>query len=198
MMTKKTPEELALEAYLAGLTEKKARISDNRLIATNNRSEEWHSKTAERNRKNATNDEIRKKIGDAHRGKKVSQETSQKRIKTLKENGNNHAWNKGIPWSEEVKEKLSKANTGKKIKEETKIKLQTSSALCKPFVTPLGIFWTKSKAAEYYLENKLTANTTKGSTNVWLSRQLVKFPKEFYYISKEEYIMLTGKDPLNE
>jgi len=34
-MTKKTKEELALEAYLAGITEKKARVSDKLLIAHN-------------------------------------------------------------------------------------------------------------------------------------------------------------------
>jgi hypothetical protein len=32
-MTDKTPEELALEAYMAGLNEKKLKASDNRIIA---------------------------------------------------------------------------------------------------------------------------------------------------------------------
>ena len=208
-MTKKTPEELALEAYLAGLTGKKASVSDNRLIATNNRSDEWHKKTAERNRRNATNVEINKKIGDAHRGKKVSKESIEKRINTWRKNGNKAfggkgstgypAWNKGKELSEEHKKNLSDSNKGKKKKDSIKSRLQITGAKCKAVSIPEGIFWSRTLAAKYIFNNNLTNLKTWQSVGVWLSRKLNNHSDTDYkFISQEEYIMLTGEDPFNE
>jgi hypothetical protein len=47
---KKTPEELALDAYMAGLNEKKLNVSDNKLIAARQRSAdpEWHKANSKR------------------------------------------------------------------------------------------------------------------------------------------------------
>lgn len=151
-MTKKTKEELALEAYLAGLNDKKLKTSDNRLIATNNRSEDWHKKTAERNRKNATNEEINKKIKNKNKGKRYTFLTAESIEKLAKK-----AW--------------------------------------QPIVTPEDIFPCKKHADEYYFNNKLTNCNTFGSVQAWVTRSLKNLPNQFYYISREEYIKLTGKDP---
>lgn len=59
----------------------------------------------------------------------------------------------------------------------------------KPIVTPEGIFAGLSLAAKRYNEIK-----NQCSTQNWLMNQIKKDPTNFYYITKEEYIMLTGKE----
>lgn len=59
----------------------------------------------------------------------------------------------------------------------------------KPIITPVGVFAAAADAAREY--NKIR-NFNNGKT--WIANQLKKNPTEFYYISKEEYIMLTGKE----
>jgi len=59
----------------------------------------------------------------------------------------------------------------------------------KPIITPIGIFVSKSQAGLAYCEFHGNRNGDK-----FVSNKLKDQPKEYYYISKEEYIMLTGKD----
>ena len=54
----------------------------------------------------------------------------------------------------------------------------------KPIVTPDGIFIDQEKAALFY-----------NRTEALIAHRRKKYPKEYYYITREEYIMLTGKDP---
>ena len=58
----------------------------------------------------------------------------------------------------------------------------------RPIVTPLGIFASRKLASEAYLASgKLNAMK-------WIEKWLKTDSTNFYYISKEEYIMLTGKE----
>jgi hypothetical protein len=59
----------------------------------------------------------------------------------------------------------------------------------KPIFTPEGIFAGLNLAAKRYNEIK-----NQKSTQNWLMNQIKNDPTNFYYISKEEYIMLTGKE----
>jgi hypothetical protein len=145
-----------LDEILKGLmTDKNMAKSDKRILATNNRSEDWYRTTAERNRKNADNKEIIDKIINKNKGKRYT-----------------FLNDKSI-------EKLAKAGW-------------------QPIVTSAGIFPCKKQADEYYFNNKLTPCSTLGSVSAWVRRAMNQLPKEFYYITREEYIMLTGKDPFNE
>lgn len=53
----------------------------------------------------------------------------------------------------------------------------------KPMVTPDGIFEDQEKVAIFY-----------GLTEATIAYRRRKYPKEYYYISKQEYTKLTGKD----
>jgi hypothetical protein len=145
-----------LDEILKGLmTDKKMSQSDKRLLATNNRSEDWYKTTAERNRKNATNETINNKIRNTHAGKRYTFLTK------------------------ESIEKLAKAGW-------------------QPIVTPQGIFACKKHADDHYFKNNLTPCKVLGSVSIWIRRTMKQIPDQYYHITKEEYIMLTGKDPWNE
>tara|TARA_R110000868_G_scaffold15887_1_gene72004 strand:- start:465 stop:950 length:486 start_codon:yes stop_codon:yes gene_type:complete len=62
-----------------------------------------------------------------------------------------------------------------------------------PCITPLGIFSGVNEAGKYYNETK---NRKCGATVV--CRNLKRNAEGYRYITQEEYIMLTGKDPFNE
>lgn len=53
----------------------------------------------------------------------------------------------------------------------------------KPLVTPDGIFPCRNDAAKFYKFDPAYINT-----------KMKKFPEQYYYISQEEYILLTGKE----
>lgn len=142
-----------LDEILKGLmTDKNMAKSDKRILATNNRSDEWYKKTVERNRKNSSNKEIISKITNKNKGKRYT-----------------FLNDKSI-------EKLAKAGW-------------------QPIITPAGIFPCKKQADEYYFNNKLTPCNTLGSVAGWTNRAIKQRPTEFYYITREEYVKLTGKDP---
>jgi len=65
----------------------------------------------------------------------------------------------------------------------------------KQCVTPYGIFWSRADAAKYIFENNfLPTRKTESSVMALLVSKFKNNTKEYYYISKEEYIMLTGKE----
>ena len=101
--------------------------------------------------------------------------------------------------NKQIIDKITNANKGKRytfLSEETQLKL--TKAGWQPFVTPHGIFPCKKYADEYYFNNNLTPCKVLGSVTQWLRRAIIKHKDEFYYITKEEYTKLTGKDPWNE
>ena len=70
-----------------------------------------------------------------------------------------------------------------------------SEARMKPIITPFGTFRSLDSATEYVHNNKLLpTRQTYVSVKACLRSKLKIEPKEYYYISKEEYMMLTGKE----
>jgi hypothetical protein len=59
----------------------------------------------------------------------------------------------------------------------------------KPFVCPFGVFNNRSSAIRYAKENNLFSNAQRKLEN-WTKEN----PKEYYYITHEEYILLTGRE----
>jgi hypothetical protein len=106
---------------------------------------------------------------------------------------------RGATVSEEVKQRLKEHNTGKDRKGQNWIagmaeKKRGNNCRSRPLVTPQGVFVSKKIAAEFYLENNLTTRTTLVSCICWVDYQIKHFQSKFYFISREEYIMLTGKE----
>jgi hypothetical protein len=93
--------------------------------------------------------------------------------------------NKGKPkFTDEQKRKMSELKIGKPRSEETRIKIKESKkCLIKPLITPDGPMRSRKDAAEYYQVDVTTVGT-------WLKKKST----EFYFITQEEYIMLTGKE----
>jgi hypothetical protein len=91
-------------------------------------------------------------------------------------------------------ENVRKANIGLKKSSETKDKIGEAQIgnrkRCKPLVTKFGIFLSLKEAGEYAL-NQLGIINAHAKLRNW-----VKTDKDnFYEITKEEYIRLTGENP---
>jgi hypothetical protein len=108
-------------------------------------------------------------------------------------------WGKGIPKSEETKKKLAAASTGKVRSAESLAKASAKlKGRAKPegfgekigklkqkcIVSPYGIFSSRHALVDAI-----------GRSSWYVDERLRKDPAEYYYISVEEYIMLTGKEP---
>lgn len=153
---------------------------------------EWHADPEKRkNWEEAMNSESRKKKHaeamarmknnpEWRRKQKLAAEKRKHDPKYIEETKKRH---QSAEWLEKVR---AGANTPeakakhKKAMEIAKLKIQ------KCIVTPEGVFESLKAACAYYKEH-----LNKGAW--FLSDRLNKFPKEFYYISREEYIMLTGQ-----
>jgi hypothetical protein len=152
----KSKEELALEAYLAGLTEKKAKVSDNRLIAIRTRLDNPEF--------------VQTHLNAIHKSS-----ASEGWLKATRENARRRS--KDPVWLQ------NNANKNKRI----------AILKYKPIVTPFGVFKSKKDSVSFYNEKN---NVTNGNDSI--SYKIKKYPEQYYYITQEEYIMLTGKDPFNE
>jgi hypothetical protein len=229
-MTKKTKEELALEAYMAGLNEKKLAVSDNKIIA--NSTLEKREKARQGNKKQFSNPEARKKHSEKtkqlfqnpeykekqekakqEKGKKISvihtelnknEEWKNNRLTAVKEAMNTEEAKNNIKlgienrekngWLEKCIEAQQNPEVRKKRSESLKNQSQEciirrAKAVQKPIVTPLGIFPSLKDAGDAYNIFKSFKNGKK-----YVGEKVRKNEEGFYYISKEEYIMLTGKD----
>ena len=106
---------------------------------------------------------------------------------------------RGVKVSDQVKQRLREHNTGKQRKGQawvTKMaeKKRGNNCRSRPIVTPMGVFASKKIAAEFYINNQQTTRKTIVSCVAWFDYQIKHFQSEFYFISREEYIILTGKD----
>jgi hypothetical protein len=177
-MTKKTKEELALEAYMAGLNEKKLNVSDNKIVGIAHRSlnPDWHKANTKRYEDPLYSKRVGKKISATYQT----------------EEGRAIQAAKSKPHTEEAKQKIAQANIGlvksDDIKQKLSVKKIGNQNRAKPIVTPYGIFSSKKLAAGGLL-NAGISNAGK-KIEKWLKTNVT----EYYYISIEEYIMLTGKD----
>jgi hypothetical protein len=177
-----------LQDYLAGLTDKKLQISDNRLIAA--------QQTVRTREANGWKSKNEKRYEDPDYAKRVSKsvsETYQTPEGRQKQSAKQH------PQSDQTRQKIRQANLGKNRKGEDWIpsmaeKKKGNNFRSRPVVTPCGIFSSKKKAAEFYVENKLNTRKTVVSCVFWIDIELKKANSGFYFITKEEYTRLTGKD----
>lgn len=88
--------------------------------------------------------------------------------------------------TEETKSKISKSKIGCKAwNDGIPMKENAKQKMSKIIVTPDGIFLSRGKAAEHYNVNPVV-----------ITHRCQRYPKDYYYITQEEYIMLTGKDVL--
>ena len=103
------------------------------------------------------------------------------------------------PQKEETKQKIREANVGKVRKGQDWIasmaeKKKGNTCRAKPIVTPMGVFVSKKTAAAFYIDNGHTTRKTIPSAICWIDVQTKKPNSGFSFISKEEYIILTGKN----
>lgn len=156
--------------------------------------------------------EIKKKISDGLKGRdvywndKISQSLKGKnKSKSHIENLRKSSLERPAA-SLETRKKISESNTGKKRTKETCEKIrslrlgknwtdETKSALsqkkrqnCKGFVTPEGIFECRAEAVKQYNAK----HNNKGGADYYGYRK-TKYPEQYYYISREEYLKLTKK-----
>jgi hypothetical protein len=194
---KKTPEELALDAYMAGLNAKKLAVSDNRIIAFNQRSNNPKWKQSQRNA-----DEKRKEFGNSKEWKEHTRQLNQReewRANNLKgiQSRDPIQQSKSIKQAKDKQgfEKLSEI--AQKIAnsrgEEWLNNLRKTKALeGTPIVTPEGAFLKFSDGVKHYMP---IWNLKKGGADYRLRKFLNdENNKEFFKISHEEYIILTGID----
>lgn len=125
---------------------------------------EFKRKQTEGNRKSAQDPVARKNRTEANRKRAKEQEWIEKNKEAGKRLSQNKEWCKAA--GERNKKRCMK-----------------------PIVTPEGVFPGLRIAAERYNEIK-----NQSSTHNWLSNQTKNDPTNFYYITQEEYIMLTGKE----
>jgi len=117
---------------------------------------------------------------------------------TGKEVRSNPLWKQG--WMKTIEERdnnpenrknhlegIAKRTASKEWKEKNQ---NARKKVMKCVVSPDGIFPSVKAAIEFY-------NIKRNSlySEAWLMRQRKKFPNQYYLISQEEYIILTGNDP---
>jgi hypothetical protein len=213
-----------LDKILAGLmTDKNMKKSDKKSISNSLRpvTEETKKRISEGNK----TESVRKKKLEAHLGKKRSEKTKQRISDYAKNRSISHKEKlkeslTGFKHSEETKKKMKEAAKHKpprsketiqkqadkvrgvpkspehieaiklgqaKVRSNTEWSLNMKEARRKPCVTPLGIFSSLEEAG-------LSHNRHRN----WVRDKIKNKTQGFYYITKEEYILLTGKDPRNE
>ena len=165
-------------------------------------SEETRAKISEANKGRTVNEDTRAKISEANKGRKIkrSKESCIKLSNSQKQsyiNGRIPAM-KGKVQSQETRAKISEANKGRILNEETRAKISESKkgksygGNLKPIKTPYGIFNSRLEAGNKIKEFGITNAHKK------IDQFVKNDPKNYYYISREEYIRLTGDNPFNK
>lgn len=106
---------------------------------------------------------------------------------------------RGVKVSDQVKARLKEHNKGKQRKGQDWVagmaeKKRGNNCRGRPIVTPMGVFASKKIAAEFYINNQFTTRKTLVSCVAWVDYQIKHSQSKFYFISREEYIILTGKE----
>jgi hypothetical protein len=184
----KTPEELALEAYLAGITDKKAQVNDNKLLAiptilSNRKKNGWDEKNVQR----YEDPEYAKRVGKSISATYSTDEMRE--VQAMKAAGaNSKEHNENIrkarldapPRSAETRAKLSVNNVG-------------NNRRCKPVITPHGVYISLKEAGLALIEQGVfNYRPSKAAHTI---REYIRAGEDGYkHISREEYMMLTGKE----
>jgi hypothetical protein len=194
--TKHTPEQLAKmsEAQKGKVVSKETkaliRIARAKQVITH--SDETRAKMSEAQKGKVVSAETRAKLSAASKGrnlgKKASAETRAKMSAASK--GKKHsaetrakigATSKGRKPSAETRAKMSAATKGRPKSAETRAKMKESNARATPIVTPNGVFASISLAIAQAKSDGLPNAHRK------IRKWVKEFPKDYYYITKEEY-----------
>jgi len=198
-MTNKTPEELALDAYIAGLNEKKLKVSDNRIIAFDNRSSNLNWKKSQREA-----DEKRKEFGNSNEWKEYTRQLNQREEwkhnnKIANQNRNLNptnvlAYQKGMEKRSKNENWKNNVKNASQNRDESWLNnlRKTKSLSGTPIITPEGPFLKFTDGVKFYMP---IWNLKRGGADYRL-RKLLDDNNElnYYRISLEEYILLTGKE----
>jgi hypothetical protein len=143
------------------------RVAASQEIIKNRESNGWYDKVNNKNKELSKDPNWIKSHSEA--SKKLQSSTDHKN--RMKEIYNSESW------------KESQKEQGEKKRKDPSFKKVVRAIKCKPIVGKDGIFDSRKSVAEFYKVDPTTVSN-------WLKHK----PTEFYYISQEEYIMLTGKE----
>ena len=166
--------------------ESKIHKASNYDIASNERSLDlsWKENNAKANKQLALDPEWKKANDEAM--KKLAKDP--KWLKTIRKIRIDQANDPNSNYSKAIAERTASQEWQEK--NSTKNKLISS----KQCVTPYGIFFSRADAAKHIFENNLLpTRKTETSVMAYLVAKFKNNINEYYYISKEEYICLTGK-----
>jgi hypothetical protein len=158
-------------------------------------SDETRAKLSEAGQGREVSDETRAKIGAKNKGRKLPPKSDETRAKLSQSLQGREGYWTGKQQSAESCAKRSESLKGKakSMDHAMKISAAKKGKPCtndkrKPIVVPFGVFRSRKEAVE--------AGITLDISNVArkIDANLKKDPANYYYISKEEYIMLTGKE----
>jgi hypothetical protein len=158
-------------------------------------SDETRAKLSEAGQGREVSDETRAKIGAKNKGRKLPPKSKETRAKLSQSLQGREGYWAGKQQSAESCAKRSESLKGRTLSKEhsSKISASKKGKPCtndkrKPIVVPFGVFRSRKEAVE--------AGTALDIINVAkkIDANLKKDPASYYYISKEEYIMLTGKE----
>jgi len=175
-MTKKTKEELELEEYLAGLTEKKARCNDNYIV-----NHDYAMKQLAVKRKTDVE-------WQTNQGKRIKADRNNPEKKEQWKQSLRDGWNKpGVRERKSASQKASYQADPELLKKKQDVARRNGRNCARPCYSPEGIFESSRIWAEVV-----------GHSRDLFGYRARKMPDKYYYITKEEYTKLTGKDPWNE
>jgi len=180
----KSPQELALEAYLAGLTDKKAQVSDNRILAGS--ANKHNTKLLAQAAAKKGNIEFGKTMSSVAQNR--TEDYRQRHQQGVEQRDNTYqALSNARP---EVREKISATMTGMQKTPEHNARVRAKNQeRAQPVIVPWGVFRSGKLAGDVY-------NTTNGVKNGknYVSHHCKRNTLGYQFISLEEYIMLTGKE----
>jgi hypothetical protein len=109
-------------------------------------------------------DETRAKMRDSHLGKPGISHNDETRAKMSDSLKGKESWNKGIPHTDQAKANISKSKKGK-----------PNAHLCKPLMTPNGVF-----------PSAVAVATAAGVSYVTVWNWIKRWPEHYYYLDKKE------------
>ena len=180
----KSQAELTLAAYLQSLTDKKAQVSDNRILAGS--ANKHNVKLLAQAAAKKGNAEFSKTMSSVAQSR--TEEYRQRHQQGVEQRDNTYqAISNAKP---EVREKISIKLTGLKKTDEHNAKVRVKNQeRARPVIVPWGVFRSGKLAGDVYNTMNAVSN---GKNHV--SHHCKRNTLGYRFISLEEYIMLTGKE----
>ena len=197
----KTNEELALESYMASITEKKLAVSDNRLLGNAKRrnNPNWRKNQTQALLNAKETEHYKNSFDKAMHDRKQNPEYKKQAQEAVKRRDSNPGRlteqadiMRNVRAHPDYKEKMQALHASEEWLSKNREKARKTY---KPFVCPQGIFNSLKECVIYFIDNNvLPTRANRNSIVKWLNTKIKQEPTAYYYISQEEYIMLTGKD----